>query len=82
MKAEDAYSLNPGENVIKLTDVELGIIIRSLDFAQIEAENQKVRYIQRSAMSLYNDVVSAELGRQISTISDLKKALENQEKNL
>ena len=82
MKAEDAYSLKPGENVIKLTDVELGIIIRSLDFAQIEAENQKVRYIQRSAMSLYNDVVSAELGRQISTISDLKKALENQEKNL
>ena len=82
MKAEDAYSLNPGENVIKLTDVELGIIIRSLDFAQIEAENQKVRYIQRSAMSLYNDVVSAELGRQISTIADLKKALENQEKNL
>ena len=82
MKAEEAYSLKPGENVIKLTDVELGIIIRSLDFAQIEAENQKVRYIQRSAMSLYNDVVSAELGRQISTIADLKKALENQEKNL
>ena len=82
MTTAEAYNLQPGERLLKLTDKEISIIYRALDQAVIEAENERTRYIQRNAIARYDDLISDGLAVQIAELSDLRAAIDNGSKEL
>ena len=71
MTKNEVYDLKDGEMLLKVNKKELSILLRTLDQARGEMENQRARYIQRNPISDYKDMISDGMGVQIEEVAQL-----------